>query len=300
MATPELNIPVVGASGEPCTVCGAALAADQRYCLNCGERRAGVPLGLERHVAEDAVSAAPVEPDATAAPGPRSIPLTPATAAGGVGALLAAVLLGAGIAGLTSKTPEVNVPAAKAPVVNVAGGAPSGATATPAAAPATFTGDWSGEGWTIQLQTLPKDGTDPTAVQAAKDAATGKGATDVGALDSDEYASLDPGLYVVYAGVYASKKEATAALKDLKTNFPDAKVVEVSTSAGGTSGASTTTKDADTADSKDLQDLNKASGDAYVDKSKKLKDITAIEGAPPPKDNKPAGGDSGGDAETIG
>ncbi len=25
--------------GEPCEECGAPLAADQRYCLNCGQRR---------------------------------------------------------------------------------------------------------------------------------------------------------------------------------------------------------------------------------------------------------------------
>lgn len=303
MATPELSVPTVGASGEPCAACGAPLAADQKYCLNCGERRTGVPLGLEDLTPAPAVPTEDPEPAAAAPPAPRSIPLTPATAAAGVGSLLVAVLVGAGIAGITSKTPQVNMPAAKAPVVNVAGGA-AGASDAATATPAAFTSDWTGEdGWTIQLQTLPKDGTDAAAVQAAKDAATAKGAPDVGALDSDEYPSLDPGNYVIYSGVYASKKEATAALKELKGDFPEAKVIEVSSSAGGAedaaaAAAATGAKSADTADAEELEQLNNASGDKYVEQSKKLKDTTAIEGTPPPKDNKPAGG--GSEAETIG
>ena len=38
--TTELHRPALGVEGEPCAVCGAALASDQRYCLNCGARRA--------------------------------------------------------------------------------------------------------------------------------------------------------------------------------------------------------------------------------------------------------------------
>jgi hypothetical protein len=32
---------VFGEHGEPCQECGSPLAADQRYCLNCGKRRGG-------------------------------------------------------------------------------------------------------------------------------------------------------------------------------------------------------------------------------------------------------------------
>jgi hypothetical protein len=32
---------VFGEQGEPCQECGSPLAADQRYCLNCGKRRGG-------------------------------------------------------------------------------------------------------------------------------------------------------------------------------------------------------------------------------------------------------------------
>src|SRR5262245_52656997 len=46
MATREtVTLPTVGEQGEPCATCGAPLAADQRYCLNCGARRANPELG---------------------------------------------------------------------------------------------------------------------------------------------------------------------------------------------------------------------------------------------------------------
>jgi hypothetical protein len=161
-----------------------------------------------------------------------------------------------------------------------------------AAAPVAFASDWSGEdGWTIALETLPKDGTDPAAVTAAKSAATGKGAKDVGALDSDEYPSLDTGEYVVYSGVFDTKKAATAALRKLEEDFPDAEVVEVSATEAG--GAARVEKDAKKLSDKALEDLNKASGDDYVEKSKKLPDKIAPEGKPPAKDDKKPGGGSG-------
>lgn len=305
MATPEVHAPVLGTTGEPCASCAAPLAADQRYCLNCGARRIGVPSPLDE-LLETAAAAPPAEPPtAVAAPAAgdgRSLPLTWMTAAGGAGVLVVAVLLGALVGSLTGQTPEINVPEAKAPIVNVTGGGAAPAAATESAV-TEFVSDWSGEGWTIQIQTLPKEGTDPTAVAAAKTDATGRGAADVGALDSDEYASLDPGNYVVYSGTYASKKDADAALKDLREDFPDATVVEVTTSADAEDAEEPSDTGADGAgatDTKDLEELNNASGDEFVDKSKKLKDETAIEGEPPPEDNKAPGGDAGGDAETIG
>jgi hypothetical protein len=86
---------------------------------------------------------------------------------------------------------------------------------------------------------LPKDATQPAQVDAAKADATSKGADDVGALDSDEYPSLDPGEYVVYSGTYSSKKAARKDLRALRKDFPDAKVVEVAASSDGGGGGST-------------------------------------------------------------
>ncbi|HWT94103.1 MAG TPA: hypothetical protein VN238_13950, partial [Solirubrobacteraceae bacterium] len=217
--------------------------------------------------------------------GPR---LSALGAAVGAGLLLLAGVAGAQLAGEEPvPAPQVRVAAAPQPNVNVTVPVTSGA-----AAPAEFVSDWAGEdGWTIALQTLPKDGTDPTAVTAAKTAATGKGAEDVGALDSDEYPSLDTGEYVVYSGVFSTKKAATAALRKLKKDFPDAEIVKVS--AAEAEGAAPAQKDAKKLSSKELEDLNKASGDEYVEKSKKLPDKIAPEGKPPAKDGKAPGGGSG-------
>lgn len=42
MSETEVTMPSLGKPGEPCEQCGTPLAADQRYCLNCGKRR-GAP-----------------------------------------------------------------------------------------------------------------------------------------------------------------------------------------------------------------------------------------------------------------
>lgn len=309
MATQEIQAPRLGEPGEQCAACGAPLATDQRYCLNCGERRAEPRLPFLELFGADARAAEvpPTPPVATATPGATPAPkgrpdwlVAALFGGGGLALLLVGALIGSAV-----NDPQITVPQAKAPVVNVSSPA---AAAAPAAATATaveFTSDWPGDdGWTIQLQVLAKDGNDAAAVAAAKTSAQGQGATEVGALDSDEYASLDPGNYVIYNGVYTSKKDAQAALKGLKASFPDAKVVEVSASGSSDASASSAdtaapdTGNADKASKSELKDLENASGDDYVKQSKKLKDTTATEGAPPKKDNKPAGG--GEEGETIG
>jgi len=43
-------MPVLGQAGEACRECGAQLAADQRYCLNCGRRRGGPRVDYGQHL----------------------------------------------------------------------------------------------------------------------------------------------------------------------------------------------------------------------------------------------------------
>src|SRR5262249_3177106 len=102
----------------------------------------------------------------------------------------------------------------------------------------SFKSDWpSGkDGYTVELGTLPKQGTTAEQVDAQKSDAESKGASDVGALDTDNYGSLPAGNYLIYSGVYNTKADATKALKPLKSKFPDAKVVQVSTKAAGGGG----------------------------------------------------------------
>jgi hypothetical protein len=74
--------------------------------------------------------------------------------------------------------------------------------------------DWPAgrEGWTITLASLPKTGGRRAAVLRARQAER-RGLQTVGILDSSHYASLHPGYWMVFAGVYATQAEASSALQ---------------------------------------------------------------------------------------
>ncbi|MEX2105314.1 MAG: hypothetical protein WD810_00295 [Solirubrobacterales bacterium] len=125
MTEPQQTTPPLGSPGEPCRSCGAALAADQRYCLNCGERRGGPRVDdYRRHLNGHATAAAPPagEPQAKA-PSPaaalaageekRQRDYAPLAAAGGIAVLgvmlLIGVLIGRGTGATTTATPAPQV-----------------------------------------------------------------------------------------------------------------------------------------------------------------------------------------------
>jgi hypothetical protein len=66
-------------------------------------------------------------------------------------------------------------------------------------------------GWTIVLVSYPKTTGRTAAFQTAASAAK-SGLTQVGVLDSSRYASLQPGYYVVFTGIYGSQADADAAV----------------------------------------------------------------------------------------
>lgn len=66
-------------------------------------------------------------------------------------------------------------------------------------------------GWTIVLVSYPKTTGRPAALQTS-DRAARAGLRQVGVLDSSRYASLQPGYYVVFAGVYPGKSDADTAV----------------------------------------------------------------------------------------
>jgi hypothetical protein len=74
--------------------------------------------------------------------------------------------------------------------------------------------DWPAgqEGWTIALATLPQAGGRAAAVARAREARRADLAT-VGVLDTSRYASLHPGYWLVFTGIYTSEAEATSALR---------------------------------------------------------------------------------------
>ncbi len=116
---------VAGTMGDRCVTCGAPLASDQRYCVNCGERRGAPRFALPTASAGPSVATEPADPEPRRARRPRAS--SGATLVAGVGTLLLAlgvgVLIGHGSAAGT-KTVQGRAQVIK---VNEGGGGASGA-----------------------------------------------------------------------------------------------------------------------------------------------------------------------------
>jgi hypothetical protein len=232
------------AAATTCAACGAPLAGDQRYCLQCGERAVPMSSVLAGTSAQAGASTPPgaqAPPGMTppASPGPPGSPgaderSNALTVIAGVGVLLLAMGIGVLIGRSTSSRPSA---ASAAPQVITVGSGAGGGTA-----PATsegFASDWPAGtgGYTVQLQSLPSATTQVSAVEAAKSSAEGKGAKQVGALKSDEFPGMAAGNYIVYSGRYTKKAEAEKALPGLKKKFPGASVLQVGSGSAAASGS---------------------------------------------------------------
>jgi hypothetical protein len=134
----DINRPLLGEPNAPCRTCGSPLAADQRYCLQCGARRAEARLPfldiLARQVPQGAAAAAATGPAAPPAGSWLGRMSTNAAAVAGVACLLLALGVGVLIGGLgqddsaASGTPQV---------ISVGGAAPAAVAPAPStAAPA--------------------------------------------------------------------------------------------------------------------------------------------------------------------
>ena len=116
----------VGATvGDRCAACGTQLATDQKYCLNCGERR-----GKPRFALGSSPAPAAAAPAATSRP-PKKQRLSSSTAlVAGVGTLLLAMGVGV-LIGHTDNgsSKNTNAPAQIITVGGTAGGTSTGAAA---------------------------------------------------------------------------------------------------------------------------------------------------------------------------
>jgi hypothetical protein len=126
VSEPRQTPPALSGQGTPCPNCGAALAADQRYCLNCGVRRGGPRVDYREHLNGNGAVAGAAEPKA-ADPAPVAAPAAterrqrdyaPLAAAGGIAVLgimlLIGVLIGRGTGSSEPASPQVvTVPAAQ-------------------------------------------------------------------------------------------------------------------------------------------------------------------------------------------
>jgi hypothetical protein len=145
----NLNLPALGDEGDACAECGAGLATDQRYCLNCGTRRGAARLDYEPMLFGNAAAAAG---PAMAAAGPGAsgrIPAVrewnPITAVGAIAVLGVMLLLGVLIgrddnntttqsaatpaAATTTATPTATTAAAPTKTPKKAGAGPNAAVA---------------------------------------------------------------------------------------------------------------------------------------------------------------------------
>ncbi len=287
MSTESIASPSHPVATESCASCGAPLAADQRYCLECGARchpmssvlLAGPPGSGPQPAPAATPPAAPPGAPSGAPPAGAWQRNTTLTVIAGVGVLLLAM----GVGVLIGRAGSSKSSAAPAQVISVASTPSGGTSAAPAASEAAFTDSWPAgtNGYTVQLQTLPVAGTTVSAVEAAKTAATAKGAAGVGALKSTDFSSLPSGNYVIYAGVDHSKSEAEKALASLKKKFPSASVIQVSNHGSSPSGGGSGSAGKSGAGSSlshpappsVVENLNKVKGKSYEEKSKNLPNV---------------------------
>ncbi len=209
-----------------CPRCEAAVQAGQEYCLECGGRLGQVvPNPVER------VSAGVVERHAWARPWVVPALLGLVIAVAGTAAAIAissdddepeAVSVATG--GSLTATSDVSTLTAPEPTTAPATTQTAPTTTAPAPPPVNPASiEWPRDrkGWTIVLLSLPQSNGRAAADARAKQARDG-GLRQVGVLDSSLFASLHPGYYVVFTGVFDSEAEASSALQRARAVFMSA------------------------------------------------------------------------------
>jgi hypothetical protein len=77
-------------------------------------------------------------------------------------------------------------------------------------------------GYTVVIASIPARGTGLADATARAKEALARGVAGAGVLDSGKFASLHPGYYVVFAGVYASLDQAQSAARSIAAKYPNA------------------------------------------------------------------------------
>jgi hypothetical protein len=205
-----------------CPRCGAATEPGQEYCLECGTRvPAGrsvlttvgrawrrrlrwypgdwLPIVLALLVIAALATAAAVyaaRGEEEAAPGRTVVATSPPDVTGTAGGT-----------GPTETEPVASVPTQVTPTATRPTDGPG------PGAPVEWPADQ--DGFTVVLASMPVSGGREPALRNARSAIR-SGLKEVGVLDSEAFASLHPGYYVVFAGVYANLQEAQNAVPDAR------------------------------------------------------------------------------------
>ena len=215
--------------GLRCPRCDAGVQPGQEYCLECGGR-----LG---HAHPGPVERASV--NVSGRHGWAGAWFLPAL----LGLVIAVLGTGAAISisddgGVPSAIPtatggNLTVPASGATLTAPEPTSPTATTApttkpprttttpAPPVNPAAVTWPRDRRGWTIVLLSLPQANGRAAAAAKAAEARSG-GLRRVGVLNSSRYASLHPGYYVVFTGIFETEPEAASALQRARAVFPAA------------------------------------------------------------------------------
>jgi hypothetical protein len=214
------------AAGRRCPRCSSAVQPSQEYCLECGlrlprtdPRRLDVAAGglVERHPWGRGWLV-PALLGLVVAAGGTAAAIAISDANGGGTTITAAT---GGSRTVTESTATLTAPEPTAPATTAAS-PPATTNRPPATAPprpATLAWPQGRRGWTIVLLSVPKPNGRAGAEARAADARR-KGVPNVGILDSSRFASLHPGYFVVFSGVFDSEAEATSALPRTRSAFP--------------------------------------------------------------------------------
>jgi cell division septation protein DedD len=218
----------MAAPPEACASCGTPAEAGQEYCLECGAQIVpGRRFSALGHAWERRFGRYPGDWIWASA-------------------LLLVVAAGSATAGIvsardTKTTGATRTIVATSPVVTAPPAPPvtptTTNTVTPAPAPTPASKpkprpkgpiDWPARnGFTVVLASIPARGSGRADAEAKAKQALSRGLRDVGILSSGRFASLHPGYYVVFAGVYDSLEEAQTAATRALARFPNAYAREI-------------------------------------------------------------------------
>jgi hypothetical protein len=206
---------------EACPACGTPVGPGQEYCLECGARIvspprvSGASRAWERKLGRY--------------PGDwiwASLLLLLVAAGSATAGIVAGRDTGTGRG---SETLVATSPIVAAPPVTTVATAPE-TTTTTAKAPARSRPksrssliEWPArDGFTVVISSIPARGAGLKDATATAKNVVARGLRQVGVLVSSRFASLHPGYYVVFAGIYSSLEDAQTAVSRVTSKYPNA------------------------------------------------------------------------------
>jgi hypothetical protein len=203
-----------------CPRCGTPHEPDQEYCLECGLRLPSEARGVVPRLGSAWRSRLGWYPGDWVWPSLLALVIA---ALAGIGAAAFVSHDEQRVGYVTGTSPVGALPATTAPLGETTltptspattptqtGTQPPAPSEIPAAPPALKAWPAGRSGWTVVLQSLPATNGRPFAIAQAR-AAVHSGLKDVGIIDSSQFASLHPGYYLLFTGVYTSFDDANTA-----------------------------------------------------------------------------------------